>query len=329
MWQRNTTFTPTDTAAIYTADHYLDYVSKDGGILPTLSASMVAITPGELPNSFYAYRLTTNGAGTSLGVNSLHLLGQRIEFGTRNLCGLNKKVTVSFYAKSSIANKKIGIALVQGYGSGGSPTASETIQGEAVTLTTSWVKYTKTFTTNTLVGKTFGTANNDSLELDLAYMWGSTMGTSFGYGAAETYVGSGTIDIAQVQLCAGDVALPFQPKSFEEELAKCMRYYQKSYNYSIAPGTATANGITYYTVGTATTAALYYLVKFSPTMRSSTPTVKTWDSAGSAEKVYKGGLGKTVAYPSGYTSDSSSLIGTTDATSASVLEFQWTAEAEL
>jgi hypothetical protein len=40
-------------------------------------------------------------------------------------------------------------------------------------------------------------------------------------------VGSGNIDIAQIQLCAGSEVLPFEPKSYGHELRDCQRYFLK------------------------------------------------------------------------------------------------------
>lgn len=231
IWQRGTSVSLSDATFTYLADRWVDYHADDGGTIPTLTRSRETLTTGELDGSFYYTRLTTNGAGTSLGNNSVGQLGQSIEYGTRYLCGTNKSVTVSFWARSSIANKKIGIRAVQNYGTGGSPTSAEVINGTNWTLTSSWTKYTHTFTTNTLTGKTFGTANDDSFQIFLTYMWGSTRQSQYGASSAETYVGSGTIDIAQVQLCAGSVALPFSPKSFNDELRACQRYCQRI-NYS-------------------------------------------------------------------------------------------------
>lgn len=226
VWQRGTSVALTDATVIYQADHWLDYNSKDGGTLPTLTRSRQLQTSGDIAGSFYFTRLATNGAGTSLGVNSQGGLFQRIENGVRNLCGVGKKVTVSFWARSSIVNKRICPTLQQNYGTGGSPSSAEFILGTPITLTSTWTKYIATFTTNTLVGKTFGTAVDDYLQLNLFYMWGTTLGNAQVQASvtAETYVGSGNIDIAQVQLCAGDVALPFMPKSFDEELRACERY---------------------------------------------------------------------------------------------------------
>lgn len=224
VWQRGTSSAVADDTALYLADRWREYAVKDGGTAPTLTASRQALTAGDIPGAFYHFRLATNGAGTSLGNSSYHYFMQRIEHGTRLLCGNGKKVTVSFWAKSDITNKKIGLLLIQDYGTGGSPSAVEVVNGAYWTLSSTWTQYTHTFTTNTLVGKTFGTANDDSLQPTFYLQYGSNFAARVGDSGAETYVGSGNIDIAQVQLCAGEVALPFQPKSYEEELRACLRY---------------------------------------------------------------------------------------------------------
>jgi hypothetical protein len=198
--------------------------------------SRQALTAGDIPNAFYHYRIAPDGAGTDAAANEYYF-SQLIENGTRYLCGNGKKVTVSFYARASVANKRLGVFLIQNYGTGGSPTANELINGTAITLTSSWVKYTYTFTTNTLAAKTFGTANNDILFLRFMPAWGSNYQALAGVADTETFRGSGTIDIAQVQLCAGEYALPFCPKSFDDELRACQRYYEKSYPVSVVPGT--------------------------------------------------------------------------------------------
>lgn len=229
VWQRGTSFSISGAnPAVFGADRWRDTGVQDGGTFPTLTRTREMLTSGDIANAFYYTRLATNGAGSSLGVNSFYLYDQKIENGTRNLCGNGKTVTVSFYARSDIANKKLGFTVVQNYGSGGSPSTIEYIQNAPITLTSTWTKYTATFTTNTLSGKTFGTDNNDYLGLRFWLEWGATLGGTQLYTgvSAETFVGAGNIDIAQVQLCAGDVALPFMPKSYEEELRACQRYYE-------------------------------------------------------------------------------------------------------
>ena len=224
---------------MYLLDRFVNICSLDGATFPTLIYSQQELIPGDIPNSFYYYRLNIDGSGFSFGANSYCQLFQYIEQGVRKLCGLNKKITVVFYAKSNINNKKLGVSIRHSYGSGGSPSSQETINGYYVTLTSVWTKYTFTFTTNTLVGKIFGTNKDDSIMLNFFYAWGVNRAVHVGDTVAETFVDAGNIDIAQVALYAGDVALPFEPKPFAEELRDCQRYYEKSYAYETYAGAST------------------------------------------------------------------------------------------
>lgn len=45
-------------------------------------------------------------------------------------------------------------------------------------------------------------------------------------------------EFSEFQFNKGAKALPFIPKNFNEEFRACQRYYEKSYNYATAPGTA-------------------------------------------------------------------------------------------
>lgn len=328
VWQRGTSVSVVDVTKLFQADRWFDYVDKNGGTLPTITRSRQTLTPGDIANSTYFTRLNVNGAGTSLGVSSAGLYGHNIENGTSKLCGLNKKVTISFYAKSDIANKRICLTLVQNYGTGGSPTADEAIKGTPITLTNVWTKYTVTFTTNTLVGKTFGSNGDDYLGIRIPYIWGTTWGNTNVQTSvtAETFVGSGNIDIAQVQLCAGDVALPFQPKSFEEELRACLRYYEKSYEYGTVPGSAVNQGLCGQATPTATTANIEFPLKYQvEKMTAVTPTI--YDLAGTAGKCYKGANGKAYIISESHTKGI--RIVSNDATSASAFYFHFTVNAEL
>lgn len=266
IWQRGTSVgIVTDSLAYFLADRWYDNENDDGGTKPTLTRSREVLASGAIFNSFYHTRLTFDGAGTSLGANSFHYYNQKIEHGTRNLCGDGKTVTISFWARSDVADKRISITLVQNYGSGGSPTSDELILGTPITLTSTWTQYTATYTTNTLSGKTFGTAYDDYLRIMVAHQWGATQGNTYVQASvtAEDYGGAGYIDIAQVQLCAGSVALPFQPKSYAQELADCQRYY-----FSLLYG---GTGVVGSGINTGTTGA-FVLVPTPVTMRT-TPTV--------------------------------------------------------
>ena len=233
VWQRGTTSTNPTSNTYAVADRWkANYVNN--GTLPTnIVHSRQLITSGGLDGAFYHYRIAPDGAGSGFGVSDEYYIRQQIENGIRLLAGTGNNVTISFWAKSDIADKKIGVRIKQYYGSGGSPSSVETINGTNVTLTSSWQKITHTFALNSLSGKTFGTVNDDGILLDIGVMWGTTTDEQWGDTVAETFVGSGNIDIAQVQLCAGSVDLPFMPKSIAEEKLDCKRYFER-----IQPSTA-------------------------------------------------------------------------------------------
>ncbi|MEK3699630.1 MULTISPECIES: hypothetical protein [unclassified Paenibacillus] len=84
------------------------------GTLPTsITHSRQSVTPGDINGASNYYRIAVNGAGSGFGANDVYYLQQQIENGVRLLCGLGKKITVSFWARSSIASKKIGVRLNQ------------------------------------------------------------------------------------------------------------------------------------------------------------------------------------------------------------------------
>lgn len=232
IWQRGTSFT-NPASGSFTSDRWAVSNNPDGGVLPVVTLSRQTLTPGDILGSFYFSRLAVDGAGSAFGANANYMKRQKIENGTRFLCGSGKKVTIAFYARSSIAGKRLAISPVQDYGSGGVPSAAEALAGQYVTLSAAWTRYTLTFTTNTLVSKTFGSNNDDSLQLRFFLMWGSGLASALGAPSAETFVGAGNIDIAQVQVCSGDTALLFQPKSYEEEEYASFRFNYRINNSSV------------------------------------------------------------------------------------------------
>jgi hypothetical protein len=91
-------------------------------------------------------------------------------------------------------------------------------------LTTSWQKFKVEVSIPSISGKTLGTSNDDYLDLNIWFDAGSD------YNSRTNSLGqqSGTFDIAQVQLQAGETATPFADRSEETEKGLCLRYYEKS-----------------------------------------------------------------------------------------------------
>ena len=83
--------------------------------------------------------------------------------------------------------------------------------------------------------------------------------------------------VTGVQLESGDIATSFEHRNFNDELTRCQRYYEHSYNYGTTPGTAENSGsvmfLTNRNTGTAHTMLRYVVRKRStPTLLSYSPT---------------------------------------------------------
>jgi hypothetical protein len=88
---------------------------------------------------------------------------------------------------------------------------------------------------------------------------------------------------------------PFIMRPFDQELALCKRYYEKSYSNLILPGTATSAANSAITVGCPNSAPFYAAIglPFSIAKRA-TPTIKIYDNAGTAAVYsYYGSVGWT------------------------------------
>lgn len=202
IWQRGTSFSMT-TANTFTADRFRSFRDGTGA---TVTVSQQAFTPGTAPvsgyESAYFWRYAQTVAGT--GGTYSNFLVQNIE-DVRTFAG--QTVTLSFWAKADAA-RSIRVNMGQTFGSGGS--ADVYLTDQTIALTTSWARYTATFTMGSLTGKTIGT--------------GSSIFPQFATVAVNTIQ---TIDIWGVQLEAGSTATAFKrnASNIQGELAACQRYY--------------------------------------------------------------------------------------------------------
>ena len=121
-------------------------------------------------------------------------------------------VTVSFYAKgTNPADGYVSFSMSQNFGSGGS-TEVENIGTNDFTLTSSWQRFTFNVSMPSISGKTVGTGSFVRMN-----WWQEDSASTDAW----------TIDITGVQLEYGNVATPFEHRSYGEELALCQRYYWK------------------------------------------------------------------------------------------------------
>ena len=120
-------------------------------------------------------------------------------------------VTISFYAKGT--NPAGGSLQLVVYPMHDGSTVHSTLLDTTITLTSSWQRFTKTFTVPSFSGMTTPTANSQF------YIRLSQSSSDSGTAAWE-------LNLTGVQLEVGDQATPFEHRSIGEELALCQRYYQ-------------------------------------------------------------------------------------------------------
>lgn len=180
------------------------------------------------------------------------------------------KVTLSFYARGGAEfvadNATLVSKIVTGKGTDQKVLAFTT-SADAVsqnnTLTTSWVKFT--CTTSAVIASDI-----------------TQIGVSFSFTHAGSGVTTNYFEVTQVQLCAGSVALPFQPKSFEEELSNCERYCQ-AFVATQANGTIGALGVAFNTAGAQLVLPLRRMMRIVPTLTATATDWKIGDSASSTD----------------------------------------------
>ena len=300
VFQRATAAT-TATTTYSTADRFVIYEATDG--------SMTTEKSSDHPFSGSSLKAQVTGADTSIAAGQFAYIYQNIEaqnlqhllYGTSSA----KPLTLSFYVKSS----KTGVYTVNLDKQDN--TGFIFVQEYTISSANTWEKKTITITPDSNIKASGGAIDNDTgtgLSLGFGLVWGSnTNGGTSGTWSARSNGHYGTSNqvnwmdntsnnfyLTEVQLEVGEQATPFEHRSFADELARCQRYYQKSYNYSVAPGTATQVGATYSTTETSASYPTAGFTSFPVKMRA-TPTITSYDYAGNSGKM-RGGADNVAVY---------------------------------
>ena len=254
--QRNLT---TLSATGYGFDRFA--LNGSGG---TITQSAQTFTAGTAPVSGYEATqfLRAVSSGQSAAGDYLSIY-QAIE-DVRTFAG--QTVTASFWAKTTSGTPQIGIEMFQSFGSGGTPSAAVILTTQNKTLSTSWTRYTATFSVPSIAGKTIGTTNSGYLALNI---WVSA-GSSY---SSRTNIGiqNATFDFWGVQVEAGSTATDFQTATgtLQGELALCQRYY-----YLHASGGSALIGSGSYNTATNANSAVIFPVQMrvAPTLVATTGT---------------------------------------------------------
>jgi hypothetical protein len=207
-------FSTVTNSASYTFDRW--FVENSTASFTTTAQTF---TPGAAPVAGYEGANFIRGATTTASsAGELAIIQQRIE-DVRTLA--NQTATVSFWAKAGSGTPKLGLELAQNFGSGGSGQVNGT--GQSVTLSTSWTRYSLTYSVPSISGKTIGTGSM------LVLLFWLTSGATTASRSGSIGNQTATIDIWGVQIEAGSVATAFQTATgtLQGELAACQRYYYR------------------------------------------------------------------------------------------------------
>lgn len=225
IYQRGNPGTITNSAA-YTADRW---ICSSAGAGATSNWGLGASAPGEIPDSrmFLGFNIVA-------GVSSAWV-GQYIE---RVNTFAGGKATVSFWMRSGVAGKKVGLMIQQHFGVGGSAMV-QVVSPQVISLTTNFTKYTVTFDVPSIAGKTLGA--NDALLL--AFFYSDDRPALFG---GQLIGQTGLFEVAQVQMERGDKATDFDWRPRGDELLLCQRYGELIDGMEYPAAAFAANDITTY-----------------------------------------------------------------------------------
>jgi len=206
------------TTATYTVDRWLTGLNTDTVSVTQVAASDTdrAAIGDESVQNVLQNVFTGNAAA-----GAYNQLVQRLE-NIRWLAG--KVMVLSFWAKANAGSPKLGINLLQNFGTGGSPSANVRAfaTGSSVTLGTTWAKYALTIAIPSIAGKTLGSNSNDFTQLEIWYSSGATNNAA----AGNIGVQSGTIQLWGMQLEFGTIATALEMRQHTIEAALCQRFYQ-------------------------------------------------------------------------------------------------------
>jgi hypothetical protein len=139
-----------------------------------------------------------------------------------------------------------------------------------------------------------------------------------------------TFYITGVQLEKGSSATAFEQRMYGQELALCQRYYEKSYNIGVVPGTATIEGAACFTTQRTSLYQDFPNQRYAVTKRAN-PTVTIYNTTTGGSGTIRNPQASTnitaTAISGGETSFTLFSEGTIDAGYG--LRAQWTSSIEL
>lgn len=235
-WQRGTSFTDPASNS-YTADRFVRIKNNDGAVNYLKTTDAPTVAQSGIFTQFCLHSDVTTADGT-IAAGQYELIRQYIE-GYNAAEFLQKPFTLSFWVKST----KTGIFCVSFNNSGQDRSY---IAEYTINTTDTWEYKTITVPASPSAG-TWDYTNGIGLGID----WTIAAGTDF-HGTANAWTAqaarfctvnqvngldsdSNNFKLALIQLTQGSQVYPFIPRTLNEELALCQRYFWKSFQQGTTP----------------------------------------------------------------------------------------------
>jgi len=280
------------TSSTSSGYHTVDrFKNEFGGV--SVTQSQQTLSSGSPYDEGFRYFLRLANTSTSTSASSAAEIQCRVEAQDLAQSGWNYKstssyVSFSFWVRSSLA----GTYYVTYRNTDAAPL--QYIKSFALVADT-WTKVTHTIPGGSDV--VFNNDNGEGLRIMIVPHYGTNFtGSGAQLNAWHDRVGSdyfpdfaqnwsntsgATFDVTGVQLEVGEKATPFEHRSFGDELTRCRRYFQHSFEGAPGTGNTSSNGIVM-AGGGATGNTTSFLggayVQLAPEMRAA-PTVTTFDLA--------------------------------------------------
>ena len=318
------------TTGTYMVDRWVYISSQAAKFTAQQNAGAVTSAVG-FPN----YLGMTVASAVTVGASDYFAIAQSIEgfnfadlaWGTANA----KTVTLSFQVYSSLTGT-FGGALINSGATRSYPFSY------TVSSANTWTSISVTIAGDTS-GTWVGSTNSIGVSVRLGLGAGSTFSGTAGAWATGNYISptgavsvvgtaSATFYVTGVQLEVGSVATPFERQIYSTQLAQCQRYYQKSYDITTVPGTASSTagcvGSILNSGGVGYTNSV-----FKVTMRATPSTVTAYNAITGATGTWSDGGGLSPATSANISGANNVIFYSTGGSGSSNVYGHFIASAEL
>jgi hypothetical protein len=274
-------FTSTTSSAVYIFDRFNTRANEG-----TTTFSAQTFTAGAAPVAGYEFKNYLQIVSTGqTGTFSRSAFTQPIE-SVRTFAG--QTATISFWARATSGTPSVASYASQDFGTGGSPSVSVDTAGQKLTITTSWARYSFTFSIPSISGKTLGTNNNDNLRFFLF----TSAGSDWNAVTDSLGIQSTTIQFAGIQVEAGSIATPFQTATgtIQGELAAAQRYYVRYSSDASNPLQSYGFGVARATTFALQTLSLPVEMRIAPVAIEYGGNLELWDGVNAATAITTLGL---------------------------------------